>query len=363
MHFHDGMRLLDELKKALIDAPGKFPGHGNTAYARIYEETADYLNRHVHPNVVAHATLADGNGFLTDHGPEHIKMVTMRADDMLLKTEVAFGSKNAINPYEVFLLLMAIHFHDVGNMYGREGHEQRILDCMNKVSTLGGINQWEKTTIAKIARAHGGIFHGDKDTIGLSMQKGSSSIGETKCRPQPLAAILRLADELSEDASRADQYGMLTGTVPPESGVYHAFAKALNSLEIDHEDQRIKMHFFLQKDQITETFGKGKDAQGTLKRAYLFDEILSRSRKTFCELIYCNKFLRDFPVKLHAIEVLVEAFKNENSYDPFESHKYILQERGYPGALEHLSFEELCDAFDNASGQSLKEHYELEVVS
>ena len=54
------------------------------------------------------------DGFLTDHGPEHVKTVARRAADLLHYPEPTFPQ---LTPYEVYLLLLAIHFHDVGNLY------------------------------------------------------------------------------------------------------------------------------------------------------------------------------------------------------------------------------------------------------
>ena len=56
----------------------KFPGGGSSNYCRRYEQIKEYLDRDVHPHVNALAMRRDG-GYLTDHGPEHIKTVIQRA--------------------------------------------------------------------------------------------------------------------------------------------------------------------------------------------------------------------------------------------------------------------------------------------
>jgi hypothetical protein len=150
--------------------------------------------------------------------------------------------------------------------------------------------------------------------------------------------------------------------IPEHSKAYHLYAARLNSLELCHEEQRIKTHFVLTGNDVVKKCGKGKTATGAVRKLYLFDEILTRTRKTFCELMYCNKFLRELPIRLHSIEVQVDAFHDQNSYDPFESHKYVLHEKGYPTTIEALSFADLCDAYDNATGNILKTNFESAAI-
>jgi hypothetical protein len=95
----------------------KFPQNGKVDYCKQYALAAEYLNNNVHKHVNPFAVLKDG-GFLTDHGPDHIKTVIKRASDLVSTTEFD------LEPYEVYLLLMAIHFHDVGHIKnGRYQHE------------------------------------------------------------------------------------------------------------------------------------------------------------------------------------------------------------------------------------------------
>src|ERR1700685_2144850 len=57
----------------LRDCPkDKFPGHGSIDYYLRFLGIAEYLNNNVHPQVQSLAMIHDG-GYLTDHGPEHIK--------------------------------------------------------------------------------------------------------------------------------------------------------------------------------------------------------------------------------------------------------------------------------------------------
>lgn len=164
------------LTKGLLENYSKlhstqFPGGSKTHYDQVLIGTHQYLNEHVHDKVQARGELHDQGIYLTDHGPKHIELVMRRASQ-LVRTQKSLTSdpkntksyKSCLTPYEIFLLVIGIHFHDVGNMYGREGHEQRIREEMAKIGPLT-IPLHQKTLISQIAACHGGTFDGSKDTI------------------------------------------------------------------------------------------------------------------------------------------------------------------------------------------------------
>lgn len=84
----------------------------------------DYMNQNCHPNTTLGAAL-HGDGLLTDHGVEHVKMVIQNAGKL-----VGDMQYKRLNGYEIYLLLLAIHFHDVGNVCGRQEHEKKIDDII-----------------------------------------------------------------------------------------------------------------------------------------------------------------------------------------------------------------------------------------
>jgi hypothetical protein len=108
-----------ELKGKTLDAwlvrtrSTQFPRYGNVNYGNRYQSVAEYLNNNVHPLVTMSANAIDG-GFLTDHGPDHIKTVILRASQLVAAADCE------LTPYEIYLLITAIHLHDVGNLFGRK---------------------------------------------------------------------------------------------------------------------------------------------------------------------------------------------------------------------------------------------------
>jgi hypothetical protein len=337
--------------------PESFPHHGSVRYDNIFCDVEDHLNSKVHKNVVTFAAIRDGSGYLTDHGPDHIAMVMRRAASLVGSSPDPDSSIH-ITPYEAFILLMSIHCHDVGNIYGRDGHEARITDVISKIPDYSKLKASEWRQIIQIASVHGGTVDDDKDTIGRVIAEGSMDLLGKQIRPQLLAANLRLADELADDHTRADDFGLISGSIPEESEVYHRYAKCLESVIINGKEQAIDLRFNLYPDDMTTQFGKKREKTGEIERTFLMDEIHERTRKTFCELLYCMKFMRSSPCNFQKVTVRTSAFIDPvRSTTPFHNYTYVLRERGYPNQHK-TSLKELCDNFEDLDGIQLKDAYE-----
>ena len=312
----------------------EFPRHSGIPYSRRFKDVADLMNEQVHPEVEKGAMLHDG-GMLTDHGPKHIATVIDRASSLLCHPEEAFPKLTA---YEVYILLLAIHFHDVGNIFGRAKHEAKHADVMDKFTAHLGHETVEKRAILKIAGAHGGTIEGNKDTIS-QLPREEPVLGR-KVQYQALAAILRFADELADDSQRASRIGELLDIIPEGSKVYHAYAKSLHSVMVSPSERRVALYFSFLKDEATRTFGK-KGPGGRTEQVFLLDEIFERTKKMHFERKYCMKFTHDF-VHIDAIDVKVEVYQDQHSVEPCVNPVgYRLEEAGYPDT-EGVEFVDLC---------------------
>ncbi|MBL9185763.1 MAG: hypothetical protein JNN17_26685 [Verrucomicrobiaceae bacterium] len=337
--------------------PEEFPGHGQIAYDKIFLSVEQELNK-IHKEVGSFAAISDKQGFLTDHGPEHIAMVMRRAKELSDTSSDDKPFETPLKPYEVFILLLSCHCHDVGNVYGREGHEARIMDVIMKIPQYGELKPSEWRLIAQIATVHGGTIDDDKDTIGKAIASGQVDLCGKTIRPQLLAAILRLADELSDDSSRASNYGFKLGTIPRESEIYHRFAKCLETVRINTKDKCIELGFVLYPDDLNKPFGYLKaTVKSKVKEKYLIDEIYKRTKKTFCELMYCMKFMRMWPNHYDRVKVDLKAFVSHQSFAPFYALSFTLTDKGYPSQVS-TDIKQLCDGFDGLDGSALKAKYE-----
>ena len=291
----------------------EFPGEYD--YNTQFQNLQNHLNKYYHPQVTAAAAISDGSGFLTDHGPEHIKTVIRRASE-ILKTSL----KDSLTCYEKYLLLAAIHVHDVGNIFGRESHEMNSEKVMEELGSVLGEEMPEKRAIVEIAQAHGGRVGKDKDKISL-LPLSRDVLGKD-VHPRFLAAVLRFADELADDRSRASRYMIKAGKIPKESEVFHKYAYALHSVMIS--TQAVRLEFELSETDVTQKFGKGST------NVFLLDEIYSRTMKMHRERMYCMRFLRR-DINIDRIDVLIRIFAAGFSLlKERASISYSLEEVGYP---------------------------------
>ena len=327
------------LTKSLFDTyednhTSVFPGGSTTHYDDVLLGTHSYLNQKVHDTIQARATLHSEGIYLTDHGPNHIELVMKRASQ-LVRTEDSLlrdGKKDqfyksSLTPYEVFLLALAIHFHDVGNMYGREGHEQRIYEEMQRIGPLA-IPNHQKIIISRIAACHGGKVEGSKDTI-KSLPDGWERDGEAMYRPRLLAAALRLADELADEHSRADNYGLMRpGDLPATCLLFHKYAEGLR-VAIDPLAGFISLTFSLYTDDLRAPFKKPVKGGGVVDQ-YLLDEIYERTLKTYSEMQYCGRYMRALDTRLNEVRVEIEVYPHKNTSTSIRQYHYTIGDTEYP---------------------------------
>lgn len=257
--------------------------------------------------------------YLNDHGPGHVMQVIRRATELLRAL-----TGGHLTYYELFLLLCAIQAHDAGNYFGRREHEKKLKSILNECKNQL-VDSPERNCVLRIAMAHGGKIGESKDTIGVPLRK-KCIILEKTVREQFLAALLRFADELADDISRADRLGIEQDSIPAESQIYHFYSYALHTVSIiedpETELKYVSLSYEFQSDVALRQFKKaGSDR-------YLLDEIYDRTLKMEKERRYCIRFLRP---ALNIEGIKVDIFV-QSSEDPFSSKRigYTLSENGYP---------------------------------
>lgn len=308
--------LINWLKCQQNRNPNLFPGGGSINYFNRFGIISEYLNNEVHPHVNAGAMIHD-DGYLTDHGPDHVAKVIKRATEL---AKLSKSKEHYLTPYEVYILLTAIHFHDVGNIFGREGHNISAGDVMTKIASFFADETTEKRYIYQIAKAHGGKINGSTDTIGLLLP--SDKILNKTVRMQHLAAILRLADELSDDRSRAARFMLASGELPPKSEIYHVYANSLHTSQVDVDAQEIKMMFEINFEIAQKEFQKDGN------QFFLLDYIFERTMKTFTENVYCGRFLKPY-IWVNCINIEIVICTDDYN-EVINTIKYRLEESGYP---------------------------------
>lgn len=176
--------------------------------------------------------------FLTDHGPDHIVNVFNNAYALLGKDQcVAKDTSKSLSVAELYLLVLSILFHDVGNVFSRKGHKSRLQEAYEFAKGNAVTLAQERRLLFNIVEAHGGeTRHGSHDTIGPLEKQDVIMSQRVDC--QRIAAILRFADELAEGPQRTSIFMQHYLEVPDDSQVYHDYSGVCD-MHISPEDERI----------------------------------------------------------------------------------------------------------------------------
>ncbi|MDP4236201.1 MAG: hypothetical protein Q8919_07140 [Bacteroidota bacterium] len=316
-------------------------GESQTLYYSKYESFKEYLDNHIHQEVtlgaireeIAQSKKFDTIIWLNDHGVKHITAVIERASQLLIKKKQC-----SLNPKELFLLLNAIQIHDVGNFYGRQGHEQKCMDAIGEGLTPILNDDIAVKYMVRIAQVHGGKIEysdgsEDKDTI--SKCDPLIMYDKYEIREQFLASVVRFADELADEPARANIKQLDEGKLPKGSEIFHAYAYCLNTTIVRHDDQCIELHFKVPIDYARRKFGKIQKDNITIKQTYLLDEIYERALKMHIERIYCSKYWKKF-LDIERVRVNIEFYARGNESE-VEKDLYVhpritftLEDREYP---------------------------------
>lgn len=320
------------LEKWLNLTSGKaecFPSR-KTDYFNRYQNIKSYLETEVYPHIGA-ATSAEDGGIYTDHSKEHFNAVIHYAGELLkIPSEPKVDDEILINPYETFVLLVSILLHDAGNIFGRKGHEKYPAQIFIDMGIAVCPDRFEASKIGQIAKVHGGKKILDsgietKDTIGESQLKDSEDYGGVYVRQRLIAGVVRFADEICEDRSRAVRFLLDRGALPRWSEAYHHYAAGISSVSVDHGGKCVNLLFELDKSNLLKTVGKGSSEK--TEEVYLIDEVFSRLEKMFLELVYCRRFISEV-IKINKIRATVKIYDEE--MELVRDKTFELKEIGYP---------------------------------
>jgi hypothetical protein len=306
-----------------------------------YKIIASELLSKIHPAITTGAAQSDGIA-LTDHGYPHVKMVMDNSLSIIPKEKLQL-----LNGCELLLLLLAIQFHDVGNITGRKSHEKKISEVMTSLKKDGHFpfDSTVERIVQVIAESHSGQINttGDKDTL-RTLYSSENCLGVI-VRPAVLASILRLADEFADDKSRTNAY--LSKNKKNE--VHHAYSETLQPIVFDSNTAR--MDYCIPFEKIIKPI---KIKGGT---KYLYDEILSRLKKCMCEIEYCRKYSEGF-IGISALQVHINIIKDKKQFG--HPRNYSLRLSGYP----NLDKVDIINYLENRQdfcidGETLKSEIEM----
>lgn len=287
------------------------------------------------------AALAREGERYTRHDISHVDDVIETAG-RLLGAGITDSLFEKLSPYEVYVLLLAILLHDAGNARQRKHHEKLPKHILAAMGPLSKLVQTEVRLIASIAEAHGGRSpSGSKDTIVDIVPKEVVQLQHLEIRARLLAAVLRLADELSENPHRADPQALTEPYDPPQSVIHNLFCSVV-STSIDYPGRILYLNFSIPRSRLNEEFLL--DAE-TGAKILLADYIVERIEKCDSERRYCNRFL--YPIIYDRIRVNVEFYEDSDFTLLGNPLSFELADVGYPATS--AAVKSLCPALDGAS--------------
>jgi hypothetical protein len=316
-------------------------------YFNLYRTLKEKLNANIYSTINA-ALLqkhdpedvnTPGVEIYTDHGLGHVNAVIKMAGHIL--GCVKASSKIDLEPYEVYLLLCCIACHDAGNIFGRNEHELNIRRVLIQPQISVLIDE-DIQVIHRIARTHTGKQLLNRaytnDTIQV-LETSTQLSYQTSYRPRIIAAVLRFADEMSEDRRRVPKILINEPRVRDGgSGIYLLYASTIVNSSVDRESRSLRIDFELREDQILKKYKKffakkidGKIVSFEEREIFLLEEIIDRLKKVNRERMYCNRSAEGvftFSKLIASLKVLVPGNNDELIEHPLQQIE--MSDIGYP---------------------------------
>lgn len=226
---------------------------------------------------------------LSDHSSTHVDDVLNNAYDLLESIHENLRSKDPLTKvkytgFELYILCMTILFHDVGNFFKRQGHNQEIETVINDLFSdfFYGIHRRDKSHIIRAGRAHTGKHNSDtlKDVAELEHSN------RFKIHLRQIAAIVRLADELAEGSQRTCSYMLEKGLYEQSSNIYHEYAASTQYM-IDALNGRINITYDIELNW-DEKSGPSEDEKKKIIKFLEFIHV--RINKLNQERKYCGYY-------------------------------------------------------------------------
>lgn len=255
--------------------------YGNPENCPSCVYVANYFAMKTHLEAHYYPWIHDKHPWFTDHGQRHIESVKHAVDRLLFD-----DSARRLSFLDIYLLLVSVIWHDVGMLSERSNHSIEAQKYINKVKEFCFANQAIERIVSQIVRAHSGkqgwSFLNTSEIISSCAKK------TYEVYPRSLAALLRFADEVSENCTRITT--TLIDQVPPENQIYWYYAKSIVGSLPEPKRQRHTLAIELEKSDATRTFNCPEeyhhraDSEGNIT---LIQYIICRIEKMNNERAHC----------------------------------------------------------------------------
>jgi metal-dependent HD superfamily phosphatase/phosphodiesterase len=273
-----------------------------------FDSIKAYLVKYYYPWVQANCP------YFTDHGEAHVASVMHSASELVSEQLAVKKGRRGLTPLEIYLILTAILWHDVGMVIDRATHADLVSEMADKVSDMFP-NPTIKDLVSRIAKAHKGMSGLDKLPVEAYCTLEKSGL---QVNPAELAAIVRFADEISENHTRAST--QVLGTVPDPQKIFWLYALSVSSCTAQPSRERIRIDFRFDAGQVvTQWPNKDFQAFAHQDKIPLLTYALCRLEKINNEREYCLRYFSSIaPIRqIEAFFSIQKGGKELNGYDHF----------------------------------------------
>lgn len=281
------------LEQTLVDLAEE--SNNASEFLGYYKQTKNHLEDEMYPWVQSNCN------WFTDHGKQHITAV-INQSSRLLKNELRDIDSGDIDELDIYALLTAILWHDVGMIVHRADHERISTEVADEFKDIAFPTTAIKATIDDIVKAH-------RNESGLDIPQRSSDFnynGEVyKIYPKSLAAILRFADEISETQERVSGSSWVRSTVPHESRIFWRYAETIQGCYPDLNGKTVKMNIELDSEQAVTKYlcpDSFENRQDDNEEITLIEYVVCRLEKLVNELTYCERYFNRY-TEMREVEV------------------------------------------------------------
>lgn len=268
----------------------------NNLYYQTYSVVKSRLAVSYYPSI------KDVQPFMPDHSANHVDRILEKLS-RLLQPHLPIENNPAeriIDMENLNLLMHAVLWHDVGNIYGRIDHQKNIIKVFNEIKTFL-YDPMHQEWIIKIGEAHSGA-----NGIERGIEDASVAIHDFVLYPRFLSALLRFADEMDEDERRIETRRL--ADIPKSKEAYWTFCSFNQSIQPvyvadtlgNNMTLEIRIKSKIPKGELLLELGKNGATIMAMK------EYINRIEKINTERIYCNRFLsKESALYFHPIDRMV----------------------------------------------------------
>lgn len=306
-----GTKSAEHLLRVEMELKKRCDKSGN-AYFNKYCEMKQYLIKDEYPYI------RDANPWFNDHGYGHAQAIIKTIDTMISKylianNELRNESREASNTKlyfsdeDIYVLLSACIWHDVAMIYMREGHGDLLVKYGPIINSY--VHNKELTEcILEVACSHSSKEKFHNCPLIYRTTGDSPVVVQVKL----LASILRFADEICEDKSRATTNQKVIERITDTANeIYWRHSLSIIYSQYCFEDRKVCIDYEVDIEYAYKKYKMSEANPDNTKT--LVEFIINRIRKVNEERILCSPFFSTY-CPVDSIDINIKFYEYEQGF-------------------------------------------------